>query len=107
MLRETKVGIAVSCSFLCLVGAVVSSKLRQQEPSTAQARARDDAARAEASSRPESKPASIRTGTPSPIPGLVRDHAEDLTRATFVGIPPSGTLGQNKPADHGTSSSPA
>jgi hypothetical protein len=36
MTRETKVGILVSCSFLCLVGLVVFYKLRQGDPATGQ-----------------------------------------------------------------------
>lgn len=42
MTRETKVGLVVSCSFLCLVGVVLFSKLKEKEGTDADAQAREE-----------------------------------------------------------------
>ena len=46
MTHETKVGLVVSCSFLCLVGVVLFSKLHEQKKTgtDAETQAREEAA---------------------------------------------------------------
>ena len=76
MLRETKVGIVVSCSFLGLLGVVVSTKLREPAPTEKRSEASVQANQNEG--RPdetnlsgEKKAEAVRTEVPGPLPSSV------------------------------------
>jgi hypothetical protein len=80
MTRETKVGLVVCCSFLCLVGVVLGCKLRGEGE---QADADGPAVVEEPMAEPVSPPIAIRTTTPSSV--------GDRSASASVPAPPNVT----------------
>src|SRR5260370_38667069 len=64
MTRETKIGIAVACLFLCLAGAVYYLKTNEAPPGEA--------------SPPASLASAAATEEPHPVPAVVQAKAEDM-----------------------------
>jgi hypothetical protein len=91
MTRETKAGLVVSCSFLCLVGAVVAVKLRQQPAdgeqvarATREPDAKKEAPSAQVSSIPsplDKEPGNLPTLPPAPA-GVPTEHDPGARRHT-------------------------
>src|SRR5579871_1899281 len=70
MTRETKAGLVVSCSFLCLVGAVVAVKLRQHPAEVALVDPATDPPETKSSGPPSTDPPSPPTSIPNSGKGL-------------------------------------
>jgi LysM domain len=84
MTRETKAGLVVSCSFLCLVGAVVAVKLRQSPDAVALADA-ENVPPSTSKVKSESKATPTIPSSPSvnvPPAGM------DITKESAVTVPP-------------------
>ena len=85
MTRETKVGIVVSCSFLCLVGVVVASKLRAGPPppqeGATEALAQVKPKAAPTAARKPDKEAPLPSGPPGAAPTAVGDTEQPPTAA--------------------------
>ena len=72
MLRETKVGIAISCAFLGLAGTVIATKLRQQDNANIESRVQ------EIRPAPQSKPVAVSSGPrASSTPGTLSPDVKD------------------------------
>ena len=67
MVRETKLGIVISCSFLGLLGVVVTSKLREKPAATTQAQ------EAEPDTRTAAAPSPAVKETPTPTVKLTSE----------------------------------
>ena len=101
MTRETKVGIVVSCSFLCLLGVVVTSKLHGErppdspEPSPKKAVSGDKKGNALAlADKPRVSPEPSPGALPAP---LVPDKKSAKSGAPAPSPSTVGTTGQPKP----------
>lgn len=92
MTRETKVGLLVSCSFLVLVGVVLTLKMREEEPAT-QTASRDGGPGAELApwtGEPVPIPPPMPSNTARPNPGSV----ERVTTPFQLEPPPSNDVRQ-------------
>src|SRR5689334_11444128 len=96
MLRETKVGIVVTCSFLSLVGVVVSTKLRERSAAKAAATEQtaaqqsDSTARhGEASAPAESGVARAEFKQPGPPPALAKEIKPRASEPSEPSTPPA------------------
>jgi LysM repeat protein len=102
MTRETKVGLVVSCSFLCLVGAVVAVKMRQPADAIAQA---DSGNSPPATGKPKAAPESGEKMPPAPEVNVPPPPDKGLPKADPLALPaiPSPTDAPTQSADAGES----
>src|SRR5262249_44930119 len=102
--RETKAGLVVSCSFLCLVGVVVYSKLN--EPATGGSEDRSERQLAELTAAP--RPASPEGGQSSENPAAPQPLREGENHKTVNtgGIRPAGHLVSNEQDNSNSATSP-
>ncbi len=90
MSRETKIGLVVASSFLCLVGVVVASKFNQAktQAEVAALQAKEGEAAPVQGEPPTELPKIVDPGTPAPLPTPLMSNASVFAPPTSPSFPP-------------------